>query len=799
MSKLTFVFRTTMIATWTALVGACATQPSPEDIARATEGYVADVNKIFVVDCLLPGQVRRLGSQVTYITARRPIRTSAADCEVRGGEYVAYDRANYTSALQVWLPKAEEGDAAAQLYVGQIYEKGLGRAPDYQAAAAWYKKAADQGNAQAQINLGHLYEQGLGVPKDVAMAAQWYGKATGLSGSGLAFAPAIAASESAKAAEVEAERLRSELGQTQKQLMELQTALRHSQDELEATRRTLAAPRTDSEPRKLPTSGEGKPVQPPKTPSKDAERRSETPRASTPVGPLKASEAPGEDRMREELRRKEAQLRNLQARLDETTAALRIEQKRRLELSSVQRSTQTPPSDNAYTRAREQLLASEHELTEKMADYQKKSSELTDLLTRPETAEGEKTRTTIATLKQELASLGKEISALKGKIDTQRSKVSELEQKGPTLARGGPDIEILKPTLTSTRGIPSIRVMAGAEEIVGKVHAPAGLQTLLVNDQSYTTDASGLFKIPLKGEAAKQPLRIVAIDKKNAHADLSIQLVADPGAATETPAESPSRTSGTERPADVDFGKFYALIIGNDQYAAYPALKTAVNDAKSMDVILRERYGFKTKLLLNAKRHEILTAIHELNTKLTDRDNLLIYYAGHGEIDPKGENGYWLPTDAEVGNPANWISSKSVTDLLSIMPAKHVMVVADSCYSGALSGSAVAKLPERVDESKRAKWLKVMTTRKARTLLTSGGVQPVADEGGGGHSVFANAFLKVLRSNQRVMEDYEIFNEVAGQVRAASARTGLSQSPQYAALQHAGHEGSPFFFVPAGG
>src|SRR5262245_46093055 len=48
-----------------------------------------------VVDCLLPGQIRRLGDQVTFVTARRAQKTTARDCEIRGGEYVSYDRADY--------------------------------------------------------------------------------------------------------------------------------------------------------------------------------------------------------------------------------------------------------------------------------------------------------------------------------------------------------------------------------------------------------------------------------------------------------------------------------------------------------------------------------------------------------------------------------------------------------------------------------------------------------------------------------------------------------------------------------
>jgi hypothetical protein len=58
-------------------------------------------DELLPVDCLLPGQVRKLGRSMIYLSPRRPIKTSAQDCEIRGGEYVAYDRADYTTALKV--------------------------------------------------------------------------------------------------------------------------------------------------------------------------------------------------------------------------------------------------------------------------------------------------------------------------------------------------------------------------------------------------------------------------------------------------------------------------------------------------------------------------------------------------------------------------------------------------------------------------------------------------------------------------------------------------------------------------
>jgi hypothetical protein len=85
--------------------------PAPPAQATVTTRNPED---LLIVDCLLPGQVRKLGRAATYMSARRPIRTTQADCEIRGGEYVSYDRANYQTALKVWMGQAESGDAEEQ-------------------------------------------------------------------------------------------------------------------------------------------------------------------------------------------------------------------------------------------------------------------------------------------------------------------------------------------------------------------------------------------------------------------------------------------------------------------------------------------------------------------------------------------------------------------------------------------------------------------------------------------------------------------------------------------------------------
>ena len=89
----------------------------------------------------------------------------------------AAQKGDYATALSIWRPLAEQGNAAAQFNLGLMYEKGDGVEKDEQEAARWYYKAALQGHVGAQLNLGTLYDEGKGVAEDNRKAAQWYNQA----------------------------------------------------------------------------------------------------------------------------------------------------------------------------------------------------------------------------------------------------------------------------------------------------------------------------------------------------------------------------------------------------------------------------------------------------------------------------------------------------------------------------------------------------------------------------------------------------------------------------------------------
>lgn len=199
---------------------------------RGTSTNAANVADLHVVDCLLPGQVRTLGKR-TYLAPRRPTRTTARDCELKGGEYVAFDRADYKTALRVWMEAAKAGDAEAQTNVAEIYERGLGGEPNYAAALLWYEKAARQGNTRAQFNLGTMYEQGLGVPADQLTALNWYRQAWGLPEDDVIFASAAKREQQALA-----ERLTEAIRQRDEQIQALEAQLESLRTSLEAASST---------------------------------------------------------------------------------------------------------------------------------------------------------------------------------------------------------------------------------------------------------------------------------------------------------------------------------------------------------------------------------------------------------------------------------------------------------------------------------------------------------------------------------------------------------------------------------
>ncbi len=245
----------------------------------------------------------------------------------------------------------------------------------------------------------------------------------------------------------------------------------------------------------------------------------------------------------------------------------------------------------------------------------------------------------------------------------------------------------------------------------------------------------------------------------------------------------------TEAADDIFFGANHALIIGNNNYRKLPLLETALNDARALADVLERRYGFTVELLEDADRHQIISALWDFNDSLTGRDNLLIYYAGHGTLN--GQSEYWQPIDADPTNPSNWISTRAeVTSMLKKSAARHVLVIADSCYSGAMA-SLEGSSPNATEGA-----IRDLVKRPSRLVLTSGGFSPVLDTGDARHSLFARALLEALRDNQDVVGVSRLFPTIRQTVSDSAIERAGEQVPILSPIPDSLDEGGEFFFVP---
>jgi TPR repeat protein len=529
------------------LLCACAVQPVSAPAANkgtATEGMVTRQD-LEIVDCLLPGVVRSIGN-TTYVTQRRPTRTTSSECHIRGGEYTAYDRADYKSALRVWMAAAEAGDPDAQNNVGEIYERGLGGQPNFEVAVIWYQKAADQGYSRALFNLGTLYEQGQGVEKDRLKALNLYRKAWGLPEDNLMYT---------SAAQHENEQLRTELQQM--------------------------------------------------------------------------------------IAEKDQQLGLLQKQLGQ-----------------------------AEETARKAAAAT--------------------------------------------ASAGSEDSAKE--VQALRAWITKLEAER-------------RASSTQLAGVAATR------------EPQARAPTAALDPQAQARLVKGL-----------------------------------------------------------DFGRYYALIIGNQEYQVLEHLQTPHSDVERAGQILKDKYGFTVQVVEDANDVAMLRALNDLNKVLQPNDNLLIYYAGHGTRLKTGniDAGYWLPVNAErPPDDTFWVPNEQITAHLARLPARRILVVADSCYAGLLSTDPGVNM-FGTETQFSLDYVKYKLPKRTRLLLASGGDQPVLDTGGQGDSVFARAFLDVLGGNSGILSTPSLFAQVQERVKTGAARNHFSQVPEFKAMKAAGHELGDFFFIPRG-
>jgi len=490
--------------------------------------------------------------------------------------------------------------------------------------------------------------------------------------------------------------------------------------------------------------------------------------------------------------------------LEKEVAALRSEVSR-LTAEAANAKAELELNAAELSRAREALVAAERELAQakttlaagvasaasaKTASAQAAAQTPAAPGTQPQAKTPAPPALTVAQRQEAVESSRKRVADLEAAQDRYRRLASELESSAAAakdlaargreavIAKRAPAIEFLRPDVLATRGPSLVPVPVGAREveIVGKVTAELGLAEFTAAGQRHEIGADGMFRLRLAVEANK-PIPFVAIDRAARRTETELVFVASGGAIPPAAALAGAPKESGRR--------FHALVIAGGAYRHLAPLTTSIADGEDLAAMLRDRYGFEVSWLPNATFLAAMQRLTELASQLGPQDDLLVYFAGHGRIDAATGRGYWMPVDADPNDPSTWIPNEALAKIFGIMRAGRVLVVADSCYAGALGGLGLERTKGTTEAGSRV-----------RSVLSSGGLAPVLDQGAERHSIFARALLTVLSLAREPLSADRLYQAVSARVAFRSAELGVVQRPEYAQIGFAGHEGGDFIFQP---
>ncbi|MFV1976019.1 MAG: DUF1566 domain-containing protein, partial [Candidatus Scalindua sp.] len=233
-------------------------------------------------------------------------------------------------------------------------------------------------------------------------------------------------------------------------------------------------------------------------------------------------------------------------------------------------------------------------------------------------------------------------------------------------------------------------------------------------------------------------------------------------------------------------GNQWLFVIGIDSYSNFPRLNTSVNDAKAVKDILLKRYHFDEYHIIElydeeATRRNILGKLRYLTRRVGPEDSVIIFYSGHGGLNSAKREGSWIPVDGGTNDRSSWISNKDIYNYLKFdaIQAKHVLLIADSCFSGDSFRSYRGEIGRVTDEI-----IKQAYKQGSRQVITSGGLKPVVEEELSDTSIFAHFLTKGLGENKN---PFLIPSELFKGIKAGLEKNS-NQMPRFGTLKDKGEK-----------
>ncbi|SLM46523.1 exported protein of unknown function [Nitrospira japonica] len=290
-------------------------------------------------------------------------------------------------------------------------------------------------------------------------------------------------------------------------------------------------------------------------------------------------------------------------------------------------------------------------------------------------------------------------------------------------------------------------------------------QTILTDTfKSKTHNKDALFQTAAdKDSAVRIVLREAVIDalqQLSRGLANSPQMVSYARTAPKRPADrAQASVVRTERSSDVDIlpqvavkpqKTRFAVIIGIEQYRQnLPPVEFASHDAYIMREYLTKTLGYPDEnvvLVVNerAAKSDLEKYIERWLPNRVDKDSsVLIYYSGHGAPNPTTQEGFLVPYDGDptfleiTGYPL-----KRLYEQLAKLPAREILVVLDSCFSGSGGRSVIAKGARPLVVSMENP---VLTGDRVVVLTASSASQISSTYDQKSHGLFTYFFLKGLQ------------------------------------------------------
>jgi WD40 repeat protein len=222
----------------------------------------------------------------------------------------------------------------------------------------------------------------------------------------------------------------------------------------------------------------------------------------------------------------------------------------------------------------------------------------------------------------------------------------------------------------------------------------------------------------------------------------------------------------------------HLFVVSINNYSYWPKLNNAVKDGNDLVSVLLSKYNFEFANVTvikdeQATRTNIYNGLRSLIEKVGSKDNLIIYFSGHGYFDPLLNEGYWIPKEANTNSTGEYVSNTDILKILNAINSQHTFLIADACFSGALFSDSHRGYTDQVEKF------------KSRWGLASGRLETVSDGAIGSNSPFAKRVLQYLNENDK---DKFAISELIQYVKTQVAED-TNQTPIGNPLKALGDEG----------